>query len=387
MGKQKIVTATKRYEQLDQYLKENRCRKVMLVCGSSIQYMRIGQYFNTLQEKKGIEVVRFEDFQPNPLYESAVKGVELFRKEACDSIVAVGGGSTIDMGKCIKLYSNMDKEENYLKQTIIPNNIPFLAVPTTGGSGSEATRYAVLYYEGEKQSITHESILPEVVLFDGSTLCSLPEYQRKATMMDAFCHALESFWSVNSTKESTGYSRKAIQLILSNMDGYLKNECEANKAMQIAAYTAGKAINITQTTAGHAMCYKLTSLYGISHGHAAALCNVRLFPFMIEHLDRCIDKRGRMFLGDTLQQIADAMGCGMPEEAAEKFAWILSRLGLSAPEVKDGGYAELVNSVNPVRLKNHPIRLDEESIDTLYHQILNTKIDNRGEPQGAGHES
>ena len=92
-------------------------------------------------------------------------------------------------------------------------------------------------------------------------------------MMDAFCHALESFWSVNSTEESRRYSKEAIELVLENMEEYLLNTTDGNAGMLLAANIVGKAINITQTTARHAMCYKITSLFGCAHGHAAVLCD------------------------------------------------------------------------------------------------------------------
>ena len=83
---------------------------------------------------------------------------------------------------------------------------------------------------------------------DSNALKTLPLYQKKATMCDALCHAIESFWSVNSTEESKKYSKDAIETIMKHMDGYLHNTDEGNAGMLIAANTAGKAINITQTT-------------------------------------------------------------------------------------------------------------------------------------------
>ena len=117
---------------------------------------------------------------------------------------------------------------------------------------------------------------------DASALKTLPIYQKKSTMMDALCHSIESYWSVNSTEESNKYSKQAIQTILENKDAYLANKDLGNANMLKAAYLAGKAINITQTTAGHAMSYKLTSLYGIAHGHAVAICISKLWEYMLE---------------------------------------------------------------------------------------------------------
>lgn len=276
----------------------------------------------------------------------------------------------MDVAKCIKLYSNMDHTRNYLKQTIVPNEIELMAVPTTAGTGSEATRFAVIYYEGEKQSISDLSCIPSAVLVDPTVLETLPEYQKKATMMDALCHATESFWSVNANEESQEYSVEAIRLVLENYTGYLSNTKEGNAGMLKASNIAGKAINITQTTAGHAMCYKLTSLYGISHGHAAALCVSKLFSYMIEHIEKCIDPRGKGYLEEMFIRLAVAYGCDNPKNAVEKFDKLLGELNLEVPKAKDEEYEVLKCSVNPVRLKNNPIALDIQTIDTLYHIIL-----------------
>lgn len=369
---QNILIASDNYTELDDYFVRSGANTILLVCDDSIKFLRLNDYFNALEDRKGIKVVRFSDFQPNPLYESVVEGVKAFHDNSCELIAAVGGGSAMDVAKCIKLYSNMDNSRNYLEQTIVPNDVPLFAVPTTAGTGSEATRYAVIYYDGEKQSVTHDSCIPSTVLFDASVLKTLPMYQKKATMMDAFCHALESFWSVNSTDESKEYSREAIKFILANKDLYLANDETANANMLKAANIAGKAINITQTTAGHAMCYKLTSLYGIAHGHAAALCDVKLLPYMMKNIDKCIDVRGEAYLKTALNEIAKAMDCNNPDEAVKKFAAIVEELELDVPRVRSTEDIDILkNSVNPVRLKNHPISLTIEHIEVLYKDILN----------------
>lgn len=367
---QTVLTASNDYYELDEYLKTLNCHKIFLVCDSAYKFLKISSYFDSITERLGINIIKFDDFQPNPLYESVVKGVKLFNEFKCDVLIAVGGGSTIDVAKCIKLYSNLNHSENYLKQTIIPNAIPFLAVPTTAGTGSEATKYAVIYYEGAKQSVTHDSCIPSTVLFDISALETLPEYQKKSTMLDAFCHAIESFWSVNSTDESKEYSKKAINLILANYKAYLQNEFDGNKNMLLAANYAGKAINITQTTAGHAMCYKLTSLYGIAHGHAAALCVSVLWPYMIAHTNLCFDPRGSEYLDKVFEELASVMNTNSALEAAQKFIAIFNSLDLKKPVINQNDFEILKKSVNPVRLKNNPVALDEEIIDYLYHQIM-----------------
>ena len=366
--KESIVSADNNYSELDKWLEDKE--KVLLVCGESIKYL---DKINSKLENSSTNIVRFSDFNPNPLYESVIKGVDLYRRENCDSIIAIGGGSAIDVAKCIKLFSNMPgngSDGSWLNESVVPNDIPFLAVPTTAGAGSEATRYAVIYYKGEKQSITSDSFIPGTVIMDPDTLITLPDYQKKATMCDVLCHAIESYWSVNSTVESKNYSFTAIKAVLEHMNGYLNNTEEGRAGMLMAANTAGKAINITQTTAGHAMCYKISNLFGVAHGHAAILCVRKLFPWMIDNVDKCIDKRGEAYLKNTLDEIGLALGSINAETGAEKLNKLFDDLGLSIPHATDEQYNELKHSVNPVRLKNHPIALDFENIDKLYHEIL-----------------
>ena len=363
-----IITSENDYSDLERWLKDKK--KLFLVCGNSVRHFK---EFNEKLENLSITVIRFTDFQPNPCYESVVKGVELFRKENCDSIMAVGGGSAIDVAKCIKLYSdcNVDGSNGaWLKEKNIINNTPFLVMPTTAGSGSEATRFAVIYFDGNKQSIASDCILPDCVMMCSEVLNTLPLYQKKAAMCDALCHAVESYWSVNSTEKSKEFSKEAIQGVLTNLDGYLNNTEVGNAGMLKAAHMAGKAINITQTTAGHAMCYKITSLFGAAHGHAAILCDRVLFPWMINNTGKCVDSRGEEYLKRTLDEIGVALGCADAISGSEKLKSIFEMLEFEIPAATEADFEVLKNSVNPVRLKNHPIALDTNTIDILYHDIL-----------------
>lgn len=368
-SEQEVVWADGEYTEFVCRFKERNIHKVFLVCDGAFRFLKIAEYVEHLRQS-GTEFVFFREFTPNPRYEEVIAGVDLFRKENCDIILAIGGGSAMDVAKCIKLYATMDENRNYLEQPILTNEITFWAMPTTAGTGSEATRYAVIYYNGEKQSVTHESCIPSVVFLDPSVLQTLPEYQKKATMLDALCHAIESFWSVNSTEESRDYSAQAVHLVMSNYRAYLTNRGLGCRNMLLAANMAGKAINITQTTAGHAMCYKLTSLYGIAHGHAAALCVAVLWPYMLQHIEACIDPRGEAHLKRMFAEIASAMQEETSEDAMRRFLQMLNELEMEIPKMQVSDFDVLKRSVNPVRLKNNPVRLTEEVIDALYHEII-----------------
>ena len=348
------------YDSLDGIIKKYNANKVFLVCGKSYDSLAFATHFSAIMEKYSISVERFSDFEPNPLYESVCKGVKSFNASGAKLIVAVGGGSAIDVAKCIKLYFNMNNSVNYLEQDIVANDISLIAVPTTAGTGSEATRYAVIYYEGKKQSVTHASAIPEVVFFAPDSLTSLPAYHKKSALLDALSHAVEAFWSVNATEKSREYSRKAIEFICAHLEEYLDNDAASNIKMMEAANLAGKAINITQTTAGHAMCYKLTSLYGYAHGHSAALCNGVLWPYMIEHGN----------LSNIFDELAACFGKNYAAEGAKAFIDIIRKLGMEIPKItSEQTLNELAESVNPVRLKNNPVKLDADVIKELYRKI------------------
>lgn len=351
---QKIV---KGLEQIRPVLED---KKFLLVRDSAYDYLKIKEFFDALPH------VAFSEFTPNPLYEQVCKGIELFNKEQCELIVAVGGGSTIDVAKCIKLYCKMDSSTNYLKQETFDSGITLIAIPTTAGTGSESTRHAVIYYEGVKQSISHPSIVPDYAVLEPSVLKTLPVYQKKCTMLDALCQAIESWWSVNSTDESIGYSKKAIEAIKSNWEEYIfeNTDSAAEQIMQAANY-AGRAINITATTAAHAMSYKITSMYKFPHGHAVAICMPEVWEYMLEHTKDCIDGRGTAYLDTILSQIAEMID--LPY-----FKAMIGKLAMSYPtaEDKEDDLNVLAASVNPVRLKNNPVALSAEVLREMYGRIV-----------------
>lgn len=302
-------------------------KNLFLVCRGSFDRLEMAGFI------KSLDPVRFSGFTPNPKMEEVMDGVEAFRASDCDTILAVGGGSPIDVAKCIKHYSESDA--------------PIVAIPTTSGTGSESTHFAVVYENGKKLSVAAPDLLPDTVILEPQTLKNVPEYTRKSTMLDALCHAIESHWAKKATDESRAYAEKAVILIKENMDAYLANEEEGNAAMMEAANLAGQAINISTTTAAHAMCYKITSMYGFQHGHAAAIC----LPEVWKHID-------------------DDAGI-----TRDVFMEILSNLGMEYP-VSDDPERDielLADSVNPQRLSNSPVAFDRDQLAEMYRNIVKNK--------------
>ena len=371
---QKIISGI---ANLPAILKEVGCKKLFLVIDSSYPFLNIKDAIEAFQVE---EKVKFSDFTPNPLYEQVCNGIELLKSSHCDTILAVGGGSAIDVAKCIKLAVLAEEGNASIIPPLVSTRVacdgaklPFIAIPTTAGTGSESTHNAVMYYEGVKQTVTNDGVLPDYVVLEPSVLKTLPLYQKKCTLMDALCQGIESWWSVNSTEESYGYSSKTIELIMANWRKYIfENDNEAAKQIMMAANYGGRAINITQTTAAHAFSYKITSLYKLPHGHAVAVCLPEIWEYMLGHMEKCIDIRGQEYLTGIFNQISMSMGCENPKHAIALFRQMMTEMDLTNPIAGNRGQEinMLSHSVNPVRLKNNPVELDETAIVGLYSIIL-----------------
>lgn len=349
--------------------------KVFVVSDSSFPFLNIKDDI----ENMGKPHVMFSDFTPNPVYEDVCKGIDLFQITQCDYILAVGGGSAIDVAKCIKLAILANEGKSAIIPPLVSqrlpidgSKIPFISIPTTAGTGSESTHNAVMYYEGAKQTITNDGVLPDYAILEPSVLKTLPLYQKKCTMMDALCQGIESWWSVNSTEESYEYSRKTVELIMANWRKYIfENDEEAAAQIMLAANYGGRAINITQTTAAHAFSYKITSLYKLPHGHAVAVGLPVIWEYMLNNMDKCIDVRGQDYLVGIFDKISRAMGCDNPNQAIGVFREMMCDMELKSPKAgnKEEELKVLSTSVNPVRLKNNPVGLDG-AINELYDKIL-----------------
>ena len=372
-------------EELKSFFQEHSFRKIFLVAGSSFPKLPIGEELQELFSELGIAFYHFSDFRPNPRLEEVEEGINAFSDFQGDVILAVGGGSALDTAKCIKLFSGLSKEKSYLEQEFTENGIPLITHPTTAGTGSESTPYAVIYKAGEKCSVEHESIYPRYRIEDARSLRSLPIDQKKATLLDALSHAMEAIWSKYSNEDSRAYGQKAISLILTNYKAYLslenKNDAKVQgkassaedpsqavlESIAEAANLAGKAIAVTKTTAGHALSYKLGSIYQLPHGLATAMVNRALYPFMCREKCRMIHPENLLFLAKCFLAETE-------EEGAKRYREILEDLEIIPTlSVKAGDLENLVAAVNPERLSNHPIALREEDIRLLYKEILGGK--------------
>jgi len=322
----------------------------------------------------------FTGFEPNPKLRDVERGIEQFRRSGADVVLAVGGGTAIDIAKLIVVLSDQPSGpaaavRNQSAASLRPA-CPLIVAPTTSGSGSEATQFAVLYVDGVKHSVDHPSLLPAHCVLDASLTARLPASITMQCGLDAFSQAVESMWSVRCTDASLQDASEAAQLALNHLKAAVHAPTPAARAAMLrASHLAGRAINRTRTTAPHAISYALTSDHGVPHGQAVALT---LGPMLVHNAgitaDDSNDPRGPQHVRQRIGRILDLLGCRTPEEGREAIkAFVkavggetrLGAVGITEPEQ----IASIVGKVNSERLGNNPRRLTAEQLSALLQSI------------------
>ncbi len=183
---QKIIQTINWIDDLNKLIVEYNIKNPMIVCGHSIS-----DHYK-LNKLIPVNFTIFGDFESNPSFSSVLDGYKKYVINGNDGIISIGGGSSIDVSKCIR--NEIKIRDGKL--------IKHIAIPTTSGTGSESTQFAVIYVDKRKKSIDSEFLLPDSVILDCSFILSVPCNIRICTMLDALSQSIESWWSVKSTIES-----------------------------------------------------------------------------------------------------------------------------------------------------------------------------------------
>lgn len=375
------IEAEKLEEDLKIILDKHNVKRVFVVSGHGYDRTDLQQFF----DKHGVRVIRFSGYSSNPKYEEICSGVKAMIDADPQLLIAVGGGSCIDSAKCIKMYASLDQNKDYMSQVMVDSDMPFLAIPTTAGTGSDGNGNIVIYRNGVKKSLHHPTAVPEYVLFEPRYLDALPDYQKRATLADAMDQCIESLWAKGCSEESSMYAKEGLKLVISNYKRYLEGNLEVYPKIQRAAYLSGRAINLSKTTAAHALSYRLSAVCNIPHGHAVQMLIVPVcrsielylesegFKSYAEVRDIC-DLSGRdidlLIKVSVIAEILDMKDMTVGS-LTEKLADIDNELALPIPEYPgDVMIAEMVNQVNPERLNNNPIKYTKEQMIEIYHQAF-----------------
>ena len=329
-------------------LKDIKASHVFLVRGKqSFTQCGAAAKIAEMKLKSGVRITEFSDFSANPKDEEARNGAQLLLKEGPDVIIAIGGGSVMDMAKLIRHYA---AEQHYY--------VPLWAIPTTAGTGAEATHFAVVYREEVKCSVEAEDSIPDVVLLYHPFTYGNSAYLTACTGFDALAQAIEAFWNPNATEESDLYALRAIAHIHDQLPHCLENLNDSfyRDALMKGAYWAGRAINITKTTAPHAFSYAFTINCGYPHGHAVAIT----FPFFAElnmqNNPKCVE-------------LCHALGLSDVNQVMQHFVDYLDQIGLRYEGTRGPNLHELLSQVNMERLKNNPVAITSERMNELENYI------------------
>ena len=255
--------------------------------------------------------------------------------------------------------SNYKKQKNYCK---------LVAIPTTAGSGAEVTSNSVIYINKKKFSVENRNIKPNKFYLYPNLVVNNKGSLKSSSGFDAIAQAVESLLSVRSNKKSVQFSIQSLKYSLKNYLEYLKKpDLYNSKQMQLAAYFSGRAIDITKTTAPHALSYPFTAHFGISHGHAVSLTFSEFVKYNFENMHKSTTN---FSLEDRLKILFKLTGTQNLNELIKFFDEIKQKAKLEDNFKKlninvSKNLNLIMKDINLLRLKNNPVELDYNSIKEI----------------------
>ena len=317
-------------ENLVSILKSNKVQRLAVFTDKGIEktglYDLVMGYVNEYVGPTGTACKTFDDLPPEPTYVQAQKLVDQCKEFKADFIIAVGGGSVMDTAKLASLLMTEEYGiKELLDNPLLANKcIKTLTIPTTAGTGAEATPNAIVAVPEKelKVGIVNPQMISDYVILDARMIKNLPRKIAAATGVDALAHAIECFTSNKANPFSDIFALQALDMILNNIEKACDdpNAMEAKNNMQIASFYAGIAITASGTTAVHALSYPLGGKYHIAHGVSNAIL---LAPVMRFNEDACTERLAIAYdrcLGGTCGS------CAEPKTKEEKSHAVIARL-------------------------------------------------------------
>jgi alcohol dehydrogenase len=318
---------------------------------------------------RGSNIIQFSGIQPDPAVESLGKGIKKCKKAKPDLIVAVGGGSVIDYAKAVSVLA-LEKGDYYDlfrgRRKLNGRKIPFIAVPTTFGTSSEITPFAVMVDKGGCNKVTLEDrcMFPDMAFTDPAFTLTMPLHVVAASCADLFSHAVEAYWNRNATDITDQFASRSIKLFFEHYKKTFKfpRNTAVREKISLASIYAGLAFSNTRTTACHAVSYPLTSIFGVPHGAACILTLGETLAFNAARDAKKISK------------LCDVMGCSGVPGARKKIASIMKALGIKG-RLRSYGISRtdiktiVDNGFTPVRMKNNPRKVTRKDLTDILERI------------------
>ncbi|MBC8302899.1 MAG: phosphonoacetaldehyde reductase [Pelagibacterales bacterium] len=376
--KQETYIGLESITNIESLINKIKPQTILIVSGKN-SYIETGldKYFSLIL--KDFNTIIFNNFSTNPKIEDCIKGIDILKNNQIDLIIGVGGGSCIDMSKQINILAAQNQPDiiKIIKDNalIMNKGLPLIAIPTTSGTGSEATHFAVTYINKKKYSIAHTNMLPDYAIIDPKFTYKTSQQLIATCGFDALSQSVESYWSINSTNESKKYASKSMSLIIDNLFNASKGNKEAKNSMSEAAHLSGKAINITKTTAAHAISYPISTYFDIPHGHSVALTLGCFFIINAQITkENILDTRGKEYLVATMNELfkifkeKDAQGCKKfwyNFMKKNKLETNLTKLGIKSKD----DISKIINNTDPIRIINNPVKVDKKIIENIFNEL------------------
>ena len=352
--------------------------RVLVVTDPGLREAGVVEKVAEVLETAGIDYTVFSEVLPNPPASCVEEGAGVFTEQECGALLGVGGGSPMDVAKMIGvLASHGGRIEEYL---MAPGKItrdipPLVCVPTTYGTGSEVTPFAVLTNPASrnKDPVVSWRIAPRAGVLDAALCTALPASVGGPTGMDALTHAIESYTNLMASPASDGIALEAMRLIGENLRIACANdyETEATQNMLLASAMAGIAFSQTRLGNVHAMSHPVGAQFGVHHG----LANAVLLPYVMEF--NLVARAGRF------ADVAEALGGdtdGLGDREAARLAVKLVRqlnedlgipekLGpLGVEESGTGGLAEA--TMRSANVAVNPRKTTREDVEEIFRQAI-----------------
>ncbi|MDD6691743.1 MAG: lactaldehyde reductase [Lachnospiraceae bacterium] len=333
-------------------VKQKGWKKVFVTSDPDLIKFGVTAKVTDLLDEAGISYSVYSKIKPNPTIQNVQEGVAAFKEAEADSIIAIGGGSSMDTAKAIGIIINNPEFEDVRSlEGVAPvkhHAVPTIAVPTTAGTAAEVTiNYVITDPEKERKFVcVGPDDIPETAVIDPDMMSSMPKGLTAATGMDALTHAIEGYTTKGAWEMSDMFHLEAIRLISENLRGAVANTPEGRKGMALGQYIAGMGFSNVGLGIDHSMAHTLSAHYDTPHGVACAM----FLPITMEF--------NRDYCGDRYREIARAMGVKDVDS-------------LSTEEAKDAAIAAVKQLSEDVGIPKVNEKIREEDLDQLATDALN----------------
>ncbi len=375
-GAKKIVFGKGSFAGLAEHLAELKISRPLVVLDGNLAGAGFGGKVADLLEQAKIGHVLFDKATPEPPLELADEGAKLALRKRCDGIVGIGGGSAMDLAKAVSvLAAHRGKAEDYLGLNRVPGpGLPKVMIPTTAGTGSEVTFTAVFIRKKlkKKEGMNSPYLYPELALLDPELTLTLPPHATATTGIDALCHAIESYTSVNASPMSEMISLEAIGLISDNLRTAVHDggNLDAREAMLLGSLYAGLGLANAGVTAVHSLSYPLGGKYGVSHGLANTIMLPRVMAFNLPGArEKFVDIAETM--GENVDDLPLREAAYLAVEAVESLIEDCGVLTtLEELKIPEEDFPELAKAAMTVArpLANNPCKMTLDDMVEIYQE-------------------